>query len=116
VSFGEGARRGGSRGSGSSGRGRCTRRAHWHGWTTPAAREKGERGGRASSADPWPWRAVTMSSATRGEEEGMERGRRRGSPRADGDERPGLDMASGERCAGHDEAPTATPDEAGMGH
>jgi hypothetical protein len=46
----------------------------------------------------------------------MERGRGRGSPRADGDERPGLDTASGGRRAGGDEAPTAIPDEAGMGH
>jgi hypothetical protein len=116
LSFGEGARRGGGRGSGSSGRGGCTRRARWRGWATPAAREKGERGGRAGSAQPRPWRAVAMSSATRGEEEGMERGRGRGSPRADRDEWPGLDAASGRRRAGRDEAPTATPDEAGMGH
>jgi hypothetical protein len=49
--------------------------ACWRGWATPTAREKGERGGRAGSAEPRPWRAVATLSATRGEEEGMERGR-----------------------------------------
>jgi hypothetical protein len=61
----------------------------WRGWATPAAGEKGERGGWAGSAKPRPWQAVTTPSANEGRGRGDGERKGSGSPWADGDERHG---------------------------